>query len=96
MFSGLLEVRSVCPICGLDLRGHDAGDGAVVGVILLLGAVIVGLAFWVEMRFEPPLWVHAVLWPVVTIPLAILMMRPAKAALIAQQYRYRRSVLGQQ
>ena len=92
----MLEVQSACPVCGLDLRGHDAGDGAIVGVILVLGAIIVTLAFWVEMRFEPPLWVHAVLWPVVTIPLAILMMRPAKAALIAQQYRYRKSALARQ
>jgi uncharacterized protein (DUF983 family) len=91
LFRGLLEVREACPVCGLDLRRHDAGDGAVVGVILVLGALIVALAFWVEMRFAPPLWVHVVLWPVVTVPAAILMMRPAKAALIVQQYRYRAS-----
>jgi uncharacterized protein (DUF983 family) len=38
--------------------------------------------------------VHAVLWPVVTIPLAVLMMRPAKAALVALQYRHRSSEMG--
>ena len=76
-------------MCGLDLRAHDAGDGAAVGVILVLGAIVVGLAFWVEFRFAPPLWVHAVLWPVVTMPLAVLMMRPAKAALVALQFRHR-------
>jgi uncharacterized protein (DUF983 family) len=81
-------------VCGLDLRSHDAGDGATVGVILLLGAIVVGLAFWVEFRFEPPLWLHAVLWPVVTVPLAVLMMRPAKAALVALQYRHRSSEMG--
>ena len=37
----------------------------------------------------PPLWVHAVLWPIVTVPLAILMIRPAKAALVALQFRHR-------
>ncbi len=94
LFRNLLEVRDSCEVCGLDLRTHDAGDGAAVGVILLLGAIVVGLAFWVEFRFSPPLWVHAVLWPVVTIPLAILMMRPAKAALVALQYRHRSSEMG--
>jgi uncharacterized protein (DUF983 family) len=94
LFHNLLEVRDRCEVCGLDLREHDAGDGAAVGVILVLGAMIVGLAFWVEFRFSPPLWVHAVLWPVVTIPLAILMMRPAKAALIALQFRHRASEMG--
>ena len=87
-------MRARCDTCGLDLREHDAGDGAAVGVILVLGAIVVALAFWVEFRFSPPLWLHAVLWPVVTIPLAVALMRPAKAALVAQQYRHRASEMG--
>jgi uncharacterized protein (DUF983 family) len=94
LFRNLLEVRDRCENCGLDLRDCDTGDGAIVGVIMVLGAVVVALAFWVEFRFSPPLWVHAVLWPVVTIPLAVLMMRPAKAALVALQYRHRASEMG--
>jgi uncharacterized protein (DUF983 family) len=94
LFRNLLEVRECCEVCGLDLHAHDAGDGAAVGVILVLGAIVVGLAFWVEFRFSPPLWVHAVLWPVVTIPAAIAMMRPAKAALVALQFRHRASEMG--
>jgi uncharacterized protein (DUF983 family) len=78
----------------LDLRQVDTGDGAAVGVILVLGAFIVAMAFWVEFRFEPPLWLHVILWPAVTIPLAVLLMRPAKAALIAQQYRHRAAEMG--
>jgi uncharacterized protein (DUF983 family) len=94
VFRNLLEVRDRCEVCGLDLRACDTGDGANVGVILVLGAIVVALAFWVEFHFHPPLWVHAVLWPVVTIPLAVLMMRPAKAALVALQYRHRASEMG--
>ena len=94
LFRNLLDVLDRCEVCGLDLRAHDAGDGAVVGVILLLGAIVVALAFWVEFRFAPPLWLHAVLWPVVTIPLAVLLMRPAKAALVALQFRHRRTEMG--
>ncbi len=94
LFAGLLTVRPACLVCGLDLSAHDAGDGPAVAVILVLGALIVGLAFWVEFTFSPPLWVHAVLWPVVTVPLAIVMMRPLKAGLIVLQYRYRRTEMG--
>jgi len=94
LFRNLLEVRPRCDVCGLDLREHDAGDGAVVGVILVLGAIVVALAFWVEFHFAPPLWLHVILWPVVTIPLAVLLMRPAKAALVALQYRHRASEMG--
>ncbi|MBN8890993.1 MAG: hypothetical protein BGP12_22235 [Rhodospirillales bacterium 70-18] len=94
LFAGLLAVRDTCAVCGLDLRAHDTGDGPAVLVILVLGAVVVGLAFWVEFTFEPPLWVHAVLWPVVTVPLAIALMRPLKAGLVALQFRHRASEMG--
>ena len=94
MFHNLLEVRAACEHCGLDLTATDSGDGATALVILALGAVIVGLAFWVEFRFAPPLWVHAVLWPVVTVPAAVAMIRLFKAALIAMQYRHRASEMG--
>lgn len=86
MFHGLLEVRDTCEACGLDLRQHDSGDGPAVFAIFILGIIVVGLAFWVDIRFSPPLWVHAVLWPLVAIPLAIALMRPIKATLVALQY----------
>jgi uncharacterized protein (DUF983 family) len=94
LFHRLLELRPTCEVCGLDLRESDAGDGATVAVILVLGALVVGMAIWVEFRFSPPLWLHAVLWPLVTIPLAVLMMRPLKAALVALQYRHRSTEMG--
>ena len=90
----MLTIRERCAVCGLDLRAHDAGDGPAVGVILVLGALIVGMAIWVEFHFSPPLWVHAVLWPLVTFPAAIMMMRPLKAALVALQYRHRATEMG--
>ena len=94
LYRNLLEVRPRCEHCDLDLAGNDAGDGAAALVILVLGAIIVGMAFWVEFRFAPPLWLHAIIWPVITIPLAIALIRPAKAALIAMQYRHRTTEMG--
>ncbi len=94
LYDGILTIKPACTACGLDLRAHDTGDGPAALVILLLGTIVVGLAFWVEFRFEPPLWVHAVLWPVVTLPLALLMIRPLKAALVALQFRHRASEMG--
>lgn len=90
LFQGLLEVRATCDACGLDLRAHDAGDGPAVAAIFLVGALAVVGALWVDGRFAPALWVHAVLWPAVVLPLAVLTMRVAKAALVALQWRHRR------
>jgi uncharacterized protein (DUF983 family) len=94
LYTGLLTIRDRCAVCDLDLRAVDAGDGATVAVIFLLSIILIGLAFWVEFRFNPPLWVHAVLWPVLAIPMAIGMMRPFKAALVAQTYRVRSAEMG--
>jgi uncharacterized protein (DUF983 family) len=94
LFHHLVEVRACCEHCGLDLGQSDSGDGATALVILVLGAIVVTLAFWTEVHFAPPLWVHAILWPVVIVPLAIVMIRPTKAALIAIQYRHRATEMG--
>ena len=89
LFRGLLDIRPACASCGLDLGAHDAGDGPAVAAIFLIGALTVGLAIWIDVRFEPPLWVHAVLWPALVLPLSVLVMRVAKAALVALHWRHR-------
>jgi uncharacterized protein (DUF983 family) len=89
LFRGLLTVVDRCTACGLDLRGNDAGDGPAVFVILCLGAIIMGLVFWVEFRFEPPWWLHVLIWLPLTLAGAIWLLRLLKALLIAQQYTHR-------
>jgi uncharacterized protein (DUF983 family) len=89
LFGGLLTVVDRCPACDLDLRGHDAGDGPAVFVILGLGAIVMGLVFWVEFRFEPPWWLHVLIWPPLTFAGAVWLLRLLKALLIAQQYTHR-------
>ena len=89
LFVGFLTVAERCPVCGLSLVGHDAGDGPAVFGIFILGFVVVGLAVWLEMVAAPPLWVHALLWIPVTIAGAIALLRPLKGMTIAAQYRYR-------
>ena len=88
LFNGLLTIAPRCAVCGLDLAAQDAGDGPAVFVVLILGALVVGLAILVEIEFSPPLWVHLLLWTPVVIGGAIAMLRPLKAWLIAMQYRH--------
>jgi uncharacterized protein (DUF983 family) len=90
LYNGLLSVAPRCAVCGLDLAAQDAGDGPAVFVVLILGALVVGLAILVEVEFAPPMWVHLVLWTPVIFGGAILMLRPLKAWLIAMQYRHHR------
>jgi uncharacterized protein (DUF983 family) len=88
VFSGLLNIRPTCPVCGLDISAHDAGDGPQVFVIMILGLVVVGLAAFVELKFSPPIWVHLVLWTPLILAGAVGLLRPLKAGLIALEYRH--------
>lgn len=89
LYAGFLTVAPRCAVCGLDLSAQDSGDGPAVFIILILGFIVVGLALWTEIAFEPPFWVHAVLWPPVILGGSLLMLRPFKGVLIALQYRHR-------
>lgn len=90
MFQGYLDVRDRCPVCDADLSGQDSGDGPVPFVIFLVGAIVVGLALFSEVRYGLPVWLHLALWLPLTIVLVLGLMRPAKALMIALQYKHRR------
>ena len=94
LFTGLLTVRDHCLVCGVDLRGNDSGDAPAIAVIFLLSPLLIGAALIVEFSFSPPLWLHAILWPLVGISLAVLIIRPLKAAVIGIQYRHRSIEMG--
>lgn len=89
LFEGVLTVRERCSSCGLDLRAHDSGDGPAVFVILIAGAIIVGSAAFVELRYAPPIWVHALIWGPLTIALCLGLLPVFKALIVALQYRFR-------
>lgn len=86
LFSRWLSVRPACSACGLDFERFGQGDGPAVFVILIAGFLIVGAALWVEVNFEPPLWVHATLWAPVTLIVTLGLLRPIKSLLIAKQF----------
>jgi len=87
LFSGLLQLRPRCSSCGLDYASIDAGDGPAVFVILVVGLIVTGLAGLTEAKFEPPYWVHALLWTPVTLGLSLWLLRPFKAVLLALQFK---------
>jgi uncharacterized protein (DUF983 family) len=87
LFSGFLTVAPRCGNCGLDNSFADAGDGPAIFVILIIGFIVVGLALWMEVSVNPPLWLHFMLWIPLTIVLSLAGLRIAKGVLITLQYR---------
>ena len=89
MFAGFLGIVPHCRACGLDLAFADAGDGPAVFVTLIGGFVVLGLALWTELTYEPPMWVHLAIFLPLTLVVCVGLLRPLKGMLIAQQYRTR-------
>lgn len=89
LFQQLLKLREQCSNCGMNYGFIDTGDGPAVFVIFLLGALILGGALYLEFTYSPPVWVHVVVWGVLTSLIAIVLLRFMKALLIALQYKHK-------
>jgi uncharacterized protein (DUF983 family) len=86
MFDGLLRVAPKCGACGLDFSFADTGDGPAIFVMMIAGFLIVGVAVYVEIVYQPPYWVHALIFLPFSAIVCIGMLRPVKGLLIALQY----------
>jgi uncharacterized protein (DUF983 family) len=89
LFSGFLALRRRCDVCGLDYAFIDTGDGPAVFIIMLAGAIVVGCALVVEVKYRPPFWLHAVLWLPLILATTLLPLRSMKALLIALQFHHK-------
>lgn len=89
LFRGFMTLRPHCQVCGLDYGFADAGDGPAIFVIFLSGFIVVFAALITEAMFQPPLWVHAVLWLPLIVILTFLPLRSMKGLLIALQFHHK-------
>src|SRR5262245_56202935 len=89
LYQGFLTLRPTCECCGLDYSFPDAADGPAVFDSFISGFVVLFAALGVEVAYQPPYWVHAVLW----LPLIGLTtlgpLRPIKGVMIALQYHHK-------
>jgi uncharacterized protein (DUF983 family) len=89
MFHGFLALRPNCEHCGLDYAFADSGDGPAVFVILIGGFIVVGAALVAEILYQPPLWLHALLWGPLILVVTLAPLRLLKGLLIALQYHHK-------
>ncbi|MCB1533148.1 MAG: DUF983 domain-containing protein [Rhodoblastus sp.] len=89
MFKGFITIADKCDHCGLDYKFADAGDGPAIFVMLIAGFIIVGAALWLEVSYEPPMWVYFVIFLPLTLIVCLGMLRPLKGVLVALQYANR-------
>jgi uncharacterized protein (DUF983 family) len=89
MFAGFLTLAPACDHCGLDYAFIDTGDGPAIFIIMLAGAIVVAAALIVEVKYQPPFWLHAALWLPLILVTTLLPLRSMKSLLIALQFHHK-------
>lgn len=89
LFSNVISFSAQCDACKLDYSQFNVGDGPAAFLIMIVGAIITALAVTVQLSFDPPYWVHIVLWLPLTLLLVVGLLRIAKALLLILEYRNR-------
>ena len=89
IYKGFLTLRPACESCGLDFAFMDSGDGPAIFMIMIAGAIVVGAALIVEIKYQPPFWLHAALWLPLILATTLLPLRSMKSLLIALQYHHK-------
>jgi uncharacterized protein (DUF983 family) len=87
LFAGMARFAPTCSACRLDFAAFNVGDGPAAFLTFFLGALIVGLAIWLELSIRPPFWVHILLWLPITIVAVMGSLRICKGMLINLEYR---------
>ncbi len=87
LFAGIAKFADRCRVCGLDFARYNVGDGGAAFLILIITALVIGLAMIVQVTLSPPFWVQALIWIPATTVLTIGGTRVAKAALLVSEHR---------
>ena len=80
IFQTYIKPTPACGACSEKLDHIRTDDFAPWLMILGTGHIVVSLAFYVELTFSPPLWVHASLWAPTILLLTLGLLPHAKGA----------------
>ena len=89
LYAGFLTLAPACDRCGLDFAFIDTGDGPAIFIIMLAGGIVVAAALIVEVKYQPPYWLHAALWLPLILVTTLLPLRAMKSLLIALQFHHK-------
>lgn len=86
LFRAFVKVADRCNVCGEVLHHHRADDFPAYLTIFLVGHLVVPIAMYVEIAYQPSYWLHAFLWAPLVILLSIGLLQPIKGMIVALQW----------
>ena len=82
IFAGYLAVVPECSHCAAPLGLLRADDAPPYFTIFLAGHLLVPLVLMVEKAYQPPMWLHMVVWLPLFAIVCTLLLRPIKGAVV--------------
>jgi uncharacterized protein (DUF983 family) len=90
MYGRYLKVNASCAACGEELHHQRADDAPPYLTIFVVGHIIGASMLMVEEYDDTlPIWIHSLVWPILTILLSLYFLPRLKGALIAYQWALR-------
>ena len=90
MFRSYLKVNDACPHCGEELFHQRADDAPPYMTIFVVGHIIGTFMILVEEYWpDAPMWLHAMVWPTITLILSLWLLPIIKGGLIGHQWALR-------
>ena len=89
MFGRYLKVNATCASCGEELSHHRADDLPAYIVLFIVGHVVIGTLMSTDAEGVWPLWIHMILWPLMTLILSLALLQPIKGAVVGLQWALR-------
>ena len=86
LFHAYLKVADHCPSCQEDFTHQRADDMPAWLNILIVGHIVLPTMMWVEYSYEPPIWVHMLLWIPICLGLSISLLQPIKGGIVGLQW----------
>ncbi len=86
LFSSYLKTSRICASCGEELFHHRADDAPPYFTIFIVGHIIVPSLITVELLYEPPLWLHFLIWLPLTAMLSLAFLPVVKGAIVGLQW----------
>ena len=82
VFAGYLSVVPACSHCQAPLGLLRADDAPPYFTIFLAGHLLVPGVLMVERHYQPPMWLHMVVWLPLFAIVCTLLLRPIKGAVV--------------
>ena len=89
LFSRFLKPVGLCPACGQNWTLHAADDMPAYLVVLVVGHLLVPFVVAANRAIDISMATQMALWPSIALLLAMLLVQPAKGAVIAFQWARR-------